>query len=273
MVQKALFIYLCYIIKDLIKLSVVVITFNEEKNLARCLKSVEAIADEIVVIDSFSTDKTKEIALKYNAKFIEHSFEGHIEQKNWAITQASFPHILSLDADEALDSNLVESIKNIKSNWTADGYKMNRLTNYCGKWIRHCGWYPDQKLRLWDSRKGKWGGINPHDEYKMENGASIQHLKGDILHYSFYTIKQHIDTVNSFSEIGAQQYFKKGKKGGFLNIIMNPILKFVGAYFFRLGFLDGYYGFVVCAISAHAKFLKYVKLRELVKNDRQSINS
>ena len=152
-------------------ISVVIITFNEEKNIGRCLESVKNIADEIVVLDSFSTDKTEEICLQHGASFFQHPFDGHIEQKNRAITYATYPHILSLDADEVLSPELEQSIKAVKENWQADGYYFNRLTNYCGKWIRHCGWYPDRKLRLWDSRKGKWGGVNPHDKYMLEPNA------------------------------------------------------------------------------------------------------
>ena len=129
------------------KLSVVIITFNEEKNIARCLDSIESIADDIIVVDSFSTDQTKQICSQFNVRFIQHEFEGHIEQKNWALQQAKYPHVLSLDADEALTEPLQTLVRSIKENWTADGYTMNRLTNYCGQWIKHCGWYPDRKLR------------------------------------------------------------------------------------------------------------------------------
>ena len=142
----------------MIKLSVVIIAFNEERNIARCLQSVKDIADDILVVDSFSSDKTREIALSYGARVIEHGFEGHIQQKNWAITQSKYPHILSLDADEALSDELKKSIIEAKSNWQFYGYNMNRLTNYCGKWVRYCGWYPDKKLRLWDCRQGEWKG-------------------------------------------------------------------------------------------------------------------
>ena len=140
----------------MIQLSAVIITFNEERNIGRCIDSLQGIADDIVVVDSFSSDKTKEICLSKNVRFVEHAFDGHIEQKNWAITQAKHPHILSLDADEALDEVLKKSILEVKQNFTQDAYQMNRITNYCGQWIKHCGWYPDTKLRLWDSSKGYW---------------------------------------------------------------------------------------------------------------------
>ena len=251
-----------------IKLSVVVITFNEERNLERCLNSVSKVADEIVVVDSYSTDRTKEIALQFNAVFIEHKFEGHIEQKNWAITQAKNPYILSLDVDEALDEKLINSVKAAKENWNIGGYSMNRLTNYCGHWVKHCGWYPDAKFRLWDSRKGSWQGINPHDEFMMDRDTKVGHLEGDILHYSYYSIKQHLDQVNYFTDVLAQAYFEKGRKAGFIRILTSPLIKFIGSYFFQFGFLDGYYGFVICTISSHASFLKYVKLHELKKANR-----
>lgn len=247
----------------LIKLSVVVITYNEEKYLARCLESVKSVADEIVVVDSYSTDKTQEIAKSFGARIIEHPFEGHIEQKNWAITQASFPHVLSLDGDEALDSQLIKSVKSVKENWKADGYVMNRLTNYCGKWVKHSSWYPDKKLRLWDSRKGSWQGTNPHDEYRMQEGSTTEHIKGDILHYSYDSIKQHLDQVNYFTDILAEQYLERGRKATLVKLLVNPTVKFIGSYFFQLGILDGIYGFAICTISAHATFLKYLKLYQL----------
>lgn len=248
------------------KISVVIITFNEQKNIERCLKSVIKVADEIVVVDSFSTDRTKEICLNYNVVFIEHKFEGHIEQKNWAVSQAKNPHILSLDADECLSEELTGSILTAKENWKCEGYKMNRLTNYCGKWIKHCGWYPDAKLRLWDSRNGSWGGINPHDEYKMKEGSAIGFLDGDILHYSYYSIEEHIKQSDYFSTIAAKAYFTKGKKATVFHLIFSPLIKFIQSYFLKLGFLDGKYGFAICKISSLEKYHKYLKLRALYRS-------
>lgn len=246
-------------------ISAVIITFNEEKNIERCILSLKNVADEVVVLDSFSTDNTVLAAQKLGAKVYQHKFDGHIEQKNRAITYASNPHILSLDADEAISPELEKSILAIKENFAADGYSFNRLTNYCGKWIKHCGWYPDKKLRLWNSKKGTWTGINPHDRYEMQPGSIIVHLKGDLLHYSYYTIKGHIDQVNYFTDILAEAMYNKGKRASVINLLFSPIVKFKKDYFFKLGFLDGYYGFVISVISAHATFLKYVKLREIQK--------
>ena len=252
----------------MVKLSAVIITFNEEKNIGRCLESLQGIVDEIVVVDSFSKDKTQEICKKYSVKFVQHAFEGHIEQKNWAITQTSNPFILSLDADESIDSTLKSSILKIKENWTHDGYSMNRLTNYCGKWIYHCGWYPDTKLRLWDSRKGKWGGDNPHDKFELiDENSVIKKLEGNILHYSYYTLEDHYKQVTYFTDILSKAQFHKGKRAPFIVLIFSPIVKFIKDYFIKKGFLDGIEGFTICRISAYATFLKYKKLRKLIRKE------
>lgn len=244
-------------------ISVVIITYNEERNIERCLLSVKDIADEIVVLDSGSTDSTKAICEKYGVKFHTHRFDGHIEQKNRAIMYASYPHILSLDADEALDETLKRSVRDIKKNFTKDGYAMNRLTNYCGSWIRHCGWYPDTKLRLWDSRKGEWKGINPHDKFELEKGCTEGKLAGDILHYSYYTVEDHYKQVEYFTDISAKAYFEKGISSGFMRMYYTAFFKFIRDYFVKLGFLDGRAGFRVCRISAYATYLKYRKLKSL----------
>jgi glycosyltransferase involved in cell wall biosynthesis len=242
----------------MIRLSVVIITFNEEKNIGRCLDSVREIADEIVVVDSFSTDGTQEICLRKGARFLTHRFEGHIQQKNYAITQASSPYILSLDADEALSERLLASIKAVKSSWEHDGYYVNRLNNYCGDWIRHGGWYPDRKLRLFDSRKGSWKGKNPHDRYEMQTGSRIARIEGDLLHYSFYTVQGHLQQVKKFTTIASREVSANPLSLS-LKMLLSPPAKFFRDYIFRLGFLDGKAGFLVASISAWASFLKYAK--------------
>jgi|SRR5690554_1381621 len=246
-----------------IKLSVVIITFNEERNIERCILSVQEIADEILVVDSFSTDKTEEICRKYKVRFITHAFEGHIQQKNWAKDQAQYDCILSLDADEALDNTLKKEVKAAKYNWEYSAYKMNRLTNYCGKWIRHSGWYPDTKVRLFDRRTGEWGGTNPHDKYFPDKNVKIGYLKGDILHYSFYTREQHLQQIEKFSSIGAKALFEKGKRSNGVKIIVKPMARFIKAYIIKLGFLDGTAGFTISRLSAYANYLKYVKLKKI----------
>jgi glycosyltransferase involved in cell wall biosynthesis len=255
-----------------VKVSAVVITLNEEKNISRCLDSLYKVVDEILVVDSFSTDKTEEICNKKRARFMRHPFEGHIEQKNYAMSQATYGHILSIDADEALSEELKKSIFSAKNNWNYDGYSFNRMTNYCGKWIRHCGWYPDKKIRLWDRRKGSWGGVNPHDKVIMEKNSSVKGLSGDLLHYSYYTIRENISQINNFSDIAAQAAYKMGEKANVvLDIVLNPIFTFLKKYFLKLGLLDGYYGLVISINSAYFRFLKYAKLREMNKKSGQKV--
>lgn len=248
-----------------VRLSVVIITFNEEKNIARCLNSVKEVADDIVVVDSFSTDQTAAICDSHGVRFITHPFEGFIEQKNWAVSQARFPHILSIEGDEALTEELKDSILEVKKNWTHDAYYFSRLSNYCGRWIRHSGWYPDRKLRLWDRRKGRFGGQNPHDSLILSHGATRKYLKGDLLHYAFSSIGEHVQLTNRYSDIKADAAFAKGRRAYLLQVVLHPVSTFVRDYIFRLGFLDGFYGLVICTIGAYSKFLKYAKLRELVK--------
>ncbi|MCK5134338.1 MAG: glycosyltransferase [Bacteroidales bacterium] len=251
-----------------VRISAVIITKNEERNIQRCLESLKGVADEIVVVDSYSTDRTEKICKAFNVRFIRHKFTGHIEQKNWAILQAGSPYILSLDADEALSDELRASILKAKENWTHYGYYFNRLTNYCGKWIRHTSWYPSKKLRLWDARKGNWGGFNPHDRFYLNKGASRRFLKGDILHYSYYSVSEHLEQMNAFSTILARSYYERGRRVYSSSILLHPLWRFIKDFLFKTGFLDGYYGFIVSVNSAHEVFLKYVKLRIIYKDEK-----
>ena len=247
------------------EISVVIVTLNEERNIERCLQSVREVADEIIVVDSFSTDRTEEICLKYGVKFSRHPFEGYVEQKSYVITLAGHDHVLLIDADEALSDELRASILAIKQNWTHDGYHFNRLNSYCGQWIRHSGWYPDRKIRLFDKRKASVKGKNPHDEIVMEKGATVKHLRGDLLHYTYLSVNDHIHQINRFTEIQAREKFELGKKTSFLALLFSPVYKFIRHYFFQLGFLDGYYGFLICRNSAYSTFLKHAKLKALWK--------
>ncbi len=250
------------------KLSVVIITYNEERNIRRCLESVDSVADEIVVVDSISTDGTKQICSEFDVVFIEQEFLGYIEQKNDALKFASHDFVLSLDADEALSHELISSILKVKNGFSASGYSMNRLTNYCGTWVHHCGWYPDRKLRLFNRELGNWGGINPHDEFFLNDKKPVIHIKGDILHYSYYTVEEHYKQARRFSDIAAQSYFDKGKKGSIFSLMFSPIIRFIRDYFFYLGFLDGSVGLRICYMSAFTTQMKYSKLINLHKRSR-----
>jgi glycosyltransferase involved in cell wall biosynthesis len=246
------------------KLSVAVITFNEQKNIARCINSVADIADEVVVVDSLSTDKTKEICLSLGVKFIEQSFLGYKEQKNFALDQVQYEYVLSLDADEALSPELLASIKKAKAEgFPAGGYTMNRRSWYCDSWICHGYWYPDTKLRLAKRSLVNWEGINPHDKLEISKDTTVVHLDGDILHYTYYTIDEHVLQGNKFSTISAKAYFDQGKRSGILKLLINPAWAFFSSYIVKRGFLDGFNGFVISKQIANTTFLKYAKLLQL----------
>ena len=246
------------------QLSVVIITYNEEKNIGRCLESIKDIADDIVVVDAFSNDRTEKICRQYNANFIQREWQDFSTAKNFANLQARYDYIFSIDADEAISENLRNSIIKIKKEGFDGAYKMNRLTNYCGKWIKHCGWYPDSKIRIWNRNDGYWEG-EVHEKTIFNKKLPTHFLKGDLLHYSFYTAEEYFNKAKEYSETSANYLFKKGKNANFLKIIFSPAVKFIGNYFFRLGFLDGSVGFTLCWIMAHATYLKYYKLHQLHK--------
>lgn len=246
-----------------LKISATIITLNEERKIEDCLKSLVGIADEIVVVDSFSTDRTAEICQRYGVKFFQHVFEGYVAQKNYAMSCATHDHILALDADERLSETLARSVVEVKENWgDAAGYAVNRFNNYCGRWIRFCGWYPDRKIRLWDRRKGKWSGTDPHDKVVLE-GLPVRRLKGDLLHYAYFSVDEHLEQMNKFAQVAARAKFASGEKPNFfVHVILNPMFKFVRKFVLQLGFLDGYYGFVFCAAASSLNFFKYLRLYE-----------
>jgi len=254
------------------KLSAVIITLNEERNIGRCIDSLKKVADDIIVVDSGSSDRTEAICKKKAVRFVYHKWEGYIEQKNFGNSLAEFPYILSIDADEAVSEELGRSIAAVKENFSAHGYEMNRLTNYCGNWIRHGGWYPDRKLRLFHRDKFEWGGERIHENMVCkEEEARIERLSGDLLHYSYYSISQHIAQANHFTDMTAELAFEKGKNAGILKIIFSPMVKFIRDYIINMGFLDGYYGYVVCRISAQATFMKYAKVRQMRKEKKPKL--
>jgi glycosyltransferase involved in cell wall biosynthesis len=252
-------------------ISVVIITFNEEANIERCIQSVRSIADEVIVLDSGSTDATVAIAEQNGAKVFHQPFLGYIAQTNKARTFAKHVYVLSLDADEQLDETLQKSILAVKNNLAVyQGYKMNRLNSYCGQFIKHGLWYPDQKIRLYDGSKAQWKGNEPHPYIELDNRQSILHLKGDILHYSYDHFEEHVLQNNKFSTLTANYLFKEGKRTSGLKIFINPLWAFVNSYFLRLGFLDGFNGYVIAKQIAHLTFMKHVKLYNLQKEKTKS---
>ncbi len=245
------------------KLSAAIIAKNEEDKIGDCIDSV-SFADEIVVIDSGSTDKTVEIAESKGAKVIFNQWPGHIEQKNFAIDQTTGRWVLSLDADERVSKKLREEIIAKLENPSAHGYAIPRLVYYINRWIRHCGWYPARKTRLFKRDKGRWGGENPHDKIIL-NGKE-ERLTGDLYHLSFDNISEHLRTINFFTDVAAKERAAKGKTAGLCSIVFRPPATFIKMYFLNLGFLDGGAGFIASTLSSYHVFCKYVKIWEKTAN-------
>jgi len=245
----------------MIKLSAVIIVFNEEKNIERCLASLDGIADEIIIVDSHSTDKTLEIAQKYTKQIYQQEFLGYAEQKNFANSLCNFDHIISLDADEVISEKLKNEIVDIKHNFSADAYALNRLTNYAGIWVHHCGWYPDKKIRIFKKDKAHWAGPRLHETLEV-NSNNIKSLSADLLHYSFHSVQDHLLQIEKFTNISSKELFDKGIKSNFYYLYIKPMIRFLTDYIVKLGVLDGVTGFIICKNSAYAAYLKYYKLKK-----------
>lgn len=251
------------------KLSVTIITFNEEDRLEDALKSCEGVADEIVVLDSYSTDNTLQIAEKYGARIFKNKFEDYGSQKNLVIHHAQFPWILNLDADERISPQLKEEILKLKPlddpEVPADGFMIKRKTSYLGRWITHSGWYPDRKLRLFKKDKSRWHG-RIHE--RLELDGITRHMEGDIYHYTYRNITDHINRLNRYSHMQAKDIADKKKKLLYLRVLLMPPITFIRFYFWKLGILDGLPGFVIALVSSWGTAMKYLKAIELKREQR-----
>lgn len=246
------------------EISAVIITQNEERNIGRCLESLADVADEIIVVDSGSTDGTEAICRKAGAHFEHHDWAGYSGQKNYANSLATKPWILSIDADEALSPTLRESLLTLKQQGLKPNtiYFMNRLTNYCGHWIRHCGWYPDQKCRLWPNGAVEWEG-EVHEELRyLQTHLLSETLDGDLHHYSYYSVADHAARQVRYATLAAEKAHARGKRVSVLGVWLRPGWTFIRNYIFKGGLLDGQAGYTVCRMSAFYTFIKYALLRE-----------
>lgn len=248
------------------KLSVVIITFNEARNIKRAIDSVKNIADEIIVVDSFSTDETETICRLLNVKFIQQKWLGYAEQKNYANSLASFSTVFSLDADEAVDQTLEKEILNLKTKGFSEIYIVNRMTNYCEKWIKHSGWYPDKKVRIFP-KETKWEGI-VHETLVFEKEYQEIELAGHLEHYSYYSFEQHKQVADKYSLLTAEKMFYNGKQASIIKPYLSALVRFVSMYIIKLGFLDGKMGFKIAQISAKSNILKYQELRKINRENK-----
>lgn len=242
-------------------LSAAVITLNEADNLPRCLESVRNLVSEIVVVDSGSTDATREIATKFGAVFEIHPWQGHVRQKNIALSKCTQPWVLCLDADEEVSPELTNSIRGIFANGGPgeNGFVLNRFNFYLGRWIHHA-WYPEWRLRLVRRQFALWGGLNPHD--KLEVQGSTGRLSGHLFHYPFSSIQEHLESELRYAAISAESYAREGRSCHWYHAVFSPWLAFLKIIVLKWGWLDGWRGWVIAGARAMNTFAKYAAVLE-----------
>ncbi len=242
-------------------ISATLITCNEERNIAGALQSL-SWADEIVVVDSGSSDATLEICRRFTDRIFHRDWTGYVDQKNYAVEKARNEWIFSLDADERPSPRLVEEIKRLDGKEPArPGYKIPRIAFFMGRWIRHGDWYPDYQLRLFNKRFGRWDGGRVHESVKTSGNPAF--LKSEILHYTYRNLSEYLHRLEIYSTLAALDYQQRGKRTGLLKLIANPLASFAKGYLLKRGFLDGTAGFMVAVMGAVSVFFKYAKLYEL----------
>jgi glycosyltransferase involved in cell wall biosynthesis len=244
------------------KISATIISLNEEEHLGRCLQSIQGVVDEIVVVDSGSSDQTLDIAATYGAIVLKRHWTNYSDQKNFAASKASHDWILSLDADECFSALLREEVSALKSREaTAEAFEFPRLAQYLGRWIHHSGWYPDYKVRLYLRTKAHWEGKFVHESLVVE--GRIGRLKGDLLHYTCDSVSDHLNRINRYTTLAAQDLWERGKRSSMANLVGSPPATFLKSYFFESGFRDGIHGCLIASFAGYYNFLKYAKLWEL----------
>jgi glycosyltransferase involved in cell wall biosynthesis len=247
-----------------VPLSVVIITLDERENLPRCLASVTGLAAEIVVVDSHSRDGTQQLAREAGATVVERDFTGHVDQKSHALGLAREDWVLCLDADEWLDETLRAEVARVIASPAgagADGYELNRRTQYLGAWIDHCGWSPEWRLRLVRRGHAAWTGADPHDRLQLR--GAVGRLQGRLCHRPYRTLGAHLAKMDRYTDTMAAARHAAGERGTLAGLALRPAGRFVRMYLVQGGVLDGWRGFVVCSMGAFYVFLKYAKLRAL----------
>jgi len=247
-----------------VKISAVIITFNEEDHIEAALESVAGVVDEVIVVDSHSADRTVKLARKYTEHVIERKWTNYADQKNFGDSRASHPWILSLDADERLSPDLRAELAALRDGEPeADGFSMPRQVFYLGRWIRHSGWYPDRRVRLFRKDRARWEGEYVHEKLVFEGTARA--LAGPIHHFTYRSIGDHLARINQFSSLGAQKLYAAKKKCRWYHLLFLPPARCAKSYILKLGVLDGFAGLVISVLNGYAVFVRYAKLREIWK--------
>ena len=241
-------------------ISAVIITLNEEANIEDCLKSV-SWAREIVVVDAESTDRTREIALGFTREVHEKKWEGYSEAKRFAVSRAGSEWVLSLDADERVTPGLRREIESLPPRAGVDGYMVPIAPFFLGRWIKHCGWYPGLKLRLFRKDAASITEKRLHEGIRVQ--GEVGRLENPLLHYAYPTVRSYFEKFTRYTDIAAAELRDNGVRAGLFDLVARPFYSFIKMYLFKLGFLDGVEGFILCIFSAFYVFVKYAKLREL----------
>lgn len=246
------------------KISGVIITKNEATNIERCIESLQSVVAEIVVIDAFSEDETVKIAQNLGAKVIQKEWIGYSQNKNFGNQLAQNDWILSIDADEVLTNDLIQTLQQLTLEKNTV-YSINRLNNYCGQWIKHCGWHPDWNIRLFNKKTTKWKGEFVHEKLAFSPTIKVIKLNGLLYHYSYQNSDDHWQRIEKYAQLAAQQLFQEGRKATFIKLWLSPIARFFRTYIFKLGFLDGKAGWIISVRNAYLVHRKYSALRKIYK--------
>jgi glycosyltransferase involved in cell wall biosynthesis len=241
------------------RISATIVALNEERNIRRAIESLTCV-DEVVVVDSGSADRTPEIAAELGSRVIEQPWRGYAGQKNFAAKSAAHDWILSIDADEAVTPELAKEILALKQTEPdMAGYSMPRLAQYLGRWIRHSGWYPDRKVRLYHRGRATWVGDYVHESVRVSGGEG--RLRGDLLHYTCSSLSEHVRTMDKYTSLAAQELLANGVIAPTWKLGVDPAWTFFRAYVIQRGFLDGPQGLAIAWMAAQYTFLKYAKTR------------
>lgn len=243
-------------------ISAVIITRDEARNIEDCLRSLASVCEDIVVLDTGSKDNTRDIARRCGARVESIEWQGYTASKNHANSLASNDWVLSIDADERLSEELADSIRSLEPQPNTV-YQLDRFTNYCGHWVRFSGWYPEWKARLFDRREIAWQGEFVHEALKLPAEVTQQKLQGKLLHFSYYSVEEHVERLQRYAELSAQQMHARGKRVSRLRPVVSAAFRFFSTLVLRQGWRDGWAGWQICRLGAREVYLKYKRLREL----------